>query len=147
MRKLARSVVIGGAILVATVVTVQFAGSYILRAVVRATICETATAERVSLPGTAWSIVTEVFRCSALDGGFMTIVALNPRTKARIKLFTVDSEALSHTIPTTDGITELVADDFHVVQLSDGFGPYKATLQLMPANEIDALLDSDASSQ
>ncbi len=134
------------AIVIAISLVVRFAGFCVLRAVVRATICKTDTAERVTLPDANWSIVTEVHGCSALDSGPMTIVAINRRTKARTLLFTVDWEAPSHTVPTTDGITELVADDVPVVQVADRFGPYKATLQLMPANEIDALLDGDAPS-
>jgi len=117
--------------------TIPLLGFVVFRAA-RLALCRTDDAERVSLPGTDWSVVTQVYRCGVPDGGSMTITAGNSETHEEVILFKVDTETVSQTTLAKSGIIELIPNDVHVTQVASHFGTFSASFLQVPEASIPA---------
>lgn len=58
--------------------------------------CGPEQAERVVIPGSAWTIVTQVYRCSVVDPGRLEIIAQDTRSNEKRPILTLSTEEDTH---------------------------------------------------
>jgi putative component of membrane protein insertase Oxa1/YidC/SpoIIIJ protein YidD len=104
--------------------------------------CGPELAERVAMPDSSWVVVTQVFRCSAIDPGGMEIVAEDKETGQRVDLLVLNGEEDSqveyvgpHRVQIT--LPNLVA----IKSQKFSFGAYDITYRYLPADDPEARLN------
>ena len=96
-------------------------------------------AESVAVPNSEWVVLTQVFRCSAMDGGALEIFAEDVKTKQHVTILYLNSEEDTHVeILGDDHIQISLPNLVHIKSQAFSVGPYEITYKYLPSNDPEA---------
>lgn len=101
--------------------------------------CGPELAERVAIPDSPWIVLTQVFRCSAIDPGELEIVAEDPQTNQHVDLLVLNGEADSHVEYMGNHHIQISLPNLVAIKSQKfSFSTYEVTYRYLPSDDPEA---------
>lgn len=98
--------------------------------------CGPEQAERVGIPGSAWIIVTQVYRCSVMDPGRLEVFAQNTHSNKRQPILTLNTEENTHVEYRPEGYLAITLPNLvEITYQVDRFDHYRIEYRYVPKDD------------
>jgi hypothetical protein len=100
--------------------------------------CGPDLAERVTVPNSGWIVLTEAFRCSAIDPGELQVIAEDVETRQRVNILILNGISDTHVEYLDDHRVQVSLPNLVAIKLQRfSFGRYHVTYRYLPSDDPD----------
>jgi hypothetical protein len=101
--------------------------------------CRAQLAQRTAVPNSGWVILTQVFRCSAIDPGELKVVAEDRGSKQRVSILDLNGSADTQVEYLGDNRIQISLPNLVAIKSqANSFGPYQVIYRYLPSNDPEA---------